>query len=167
MKDRRKVLMGLAGASAATVWNKPVVDSVILPAHAVTTLSGDVFTAADGPNERICAGVNGNVVSIIWIVGGYCIAPQGTAKFRWEGTAVLNGGGSVQVAEWGTNCRSVCPFPTPDETTKSCTATMVGNQLFITLDGNSEGDFGYLMNPVDQCPDLPTLPTCTSCENCL
>jgi hypothetical protein len=36
-KSKRKALLGVAGASALAVWHKPVMKSVLLPAHAQTT----------------------------------------------------------------------------------------------------------------------------------
>lgn len=38
MKNRRKLLLALSGASAATVWQKPVVNAIMLPVHASTSL---------------------------------------------------------------------------------------------------------------------------------
>ena len=43
MNKRRKLLLALSGASAATVWTKPVVNAVVLPAHAQTSLCGIHF----------------------------------------------------------------------------------------------------------------------------
>ena len=37
MNNKRKLLLLLPAASAATVWTKPVVNSVLLPVHATTT----------------------------------------------------------------------------------------------------------------------------------
>lgn len=38
MNKRRKLLLALSGASAATVWTKPVVNVVSIPAHAQTSM---------------------------------------------------------------------------------------------------------------------------------
>ncbi len=37
MNKRRKLLLALSGAPAATVWKKPVVETVLLPVHASTS----------------------------------------------------------------------------------------------------------------------------------
>ena len=37
-QGRRRLLTGVAGASALAVWHKPIVNSVILPAHAQTSV---------------------------------------------------------------------------------------------------------------------------------
>jgi len=36
-KQRRKLLMGAAAGSALTVWHKPIIESMIIPAHAQTS----------------------------------------------------------------------------------------------------------------------------------
>ena len=39
MNKRRKLLLALSGASVVTVWKKPAVDSIVLPAHGSTSCS--------------------------------------------------------------------------------------------------------------------------------
>lgn len=42
MNDRRKVLLGLGTASAVTAWHKPIVNAVLLPAHAQTSVCPNI-----------------------------------------------------------------------------------------------------------------------------
>lgn len=37
MNDRRKILLGLGATSAVAAWHKPIVNAVLLPAHAQTS----------------------------------------------------------------------------------------------------------------------------------
>ncbi len=49
MNSRRKLLLALSGASATAVWAKPVVQSVMLPAHAATSgCTGTIQLFAEG-----------------------------------------------------------------------------------------------------------------------
>lgn len=57
-RDRRRILLGSAvGASALAVWQKPVLNSVVLPAHAQTSNAGVFALSAPGdaifPNPSI------------------------------------------------------------------------------------------------------------------
>ena len=57
MNKRRKLLLALTGASAATVWTKPVVDAVVLPAHAEMTTEETPVECGDlnfGPYTLSC-----------------------------------------------------------------------------------------------------------------
>jgi len=37
MNERRKALLGISGIAACSVWHKPIINSVVLPAHAETS----------------------------------------------------------------------------------------------------------------------------------
>lgn len=39
MKERRKTLLTLTGISALAVWHKPIINQVVIPAHAQTSMS--------------------------------------------------------------------------------------------------------------------------------
>lgn len=57
-KNRRDILKGAGILSVLTVWHKPIVNSVVLPAHAQTS------TPPPPPPADLCSGiVIGNVVS--------------------------------------------------------------------------------------------------------
>ena len=105
-------------------------------------------------------------MKIIWVAGGGCIAPLGISKFRWEGTVPLNETGSISLASWGTGCRDICGWDTPDETSKSASAVLNGNMMEVSIEGGEEEPWLYLLQLVDECPSFPTLPECTSCDEC-
>ena len=174
--SRRKLLKTAVAGSGAVIagktlpedWAKPVVDSIVLPVHAETTAAGEYYAESGAYKiDVICAEIVGDTVKIIWVVGGGCLTPQGTPKFRWEGTVPLNGAGSVSLAAWGTGCRDVCcEGCTPNETSKSAQTVMNGDKLEVTIDGYRERDFEYSLPLVNACPSFPALPECTSCDEC-
>jgi len=47
MNSRRKVLLSLGAGSALSVWHRPVINSVVLPAHAQMTLCPDGITTGN------------------------------------------------------------------------------------------------------------------------
>lgn len=59
-KSRRKAIIGtITGVTAATVWAKPIVDTVILPAHAATTDDTDSGSEGDLITSYYSAGGGG------------------------------------------------------------------------------------------------------------
>lgn len=42
MNNRRKILLGLGATSAMAAWHKPIVNAVLVPAHAQTSLCPDI-----------------------------------------------------------------------------------------------------------------------------
>ncbi len=106
MVDRRKVVQGIG---AGTVWAAPVVQAVVLPAHAATTesessgtIGGTIISQGPGKNRpaRVC---------IVSEEGHYNVAPVAydfdpdvpigtpfTAKLYIKGALVDSGGGTVE-----------------------------------------------------------------------
>ncbi|RBP53494.1 hypothetical protein [Arenicella xantha] len=62
-RSRRKVLLGLGTGAAVVVWHKPVINSVVMPAHAQTSVvEPHVEPPLPTPAELCGAVVTGNVV---------------------------------------------------------------------------------------------------------
>jgi hypothetical protein len=93
-KDRRKALKALA-VGAPAVWAKPVVDSVVLPAHAQTSFPAGCYQVS------YVEGVIDGVLSIYW-EGGIGASQSTTFTYslsKCAGTGVDYVAGSVVVAE--------------------------------------------------------------------
>ena len=69
MNDRRKLLLGLGTTSALAAWHKPIVNSVILPTHAQTSVCPDIVvgnaqsSGLSGANSATSCGVTFDIFS--------------------------------------------------------------------------------------------------------
>ena len=84
-ESRRKLLKSIAAGSGAIVagkslpenWKKPVVDSVLLPAHAQTSPVSGNFSANSEPLQTtLCINVVGNTASITGTIGNSITIPN-------------------------------------------------------------------------------------------
>ena len=173
MSKRRDLLKALSVAGAAgavDTWKTPVVDGLSLPAHAKMTPDGTVFTLDVSTADALqtyCAVVSGNTVSITAYFGGHCMSPVRIAKFQWSGSAPMNGTGTLSVQSSGPNCRTICPFSTPDKPSRDVSVSMSGPNLVLEIEGGvSPATFSRTLFPSNQCSD-PALVQCTSCNECL
>ena len=66
MNNKRKLLLALSGASTTTFWSKPVVNTVLLPAHAEMTSEPEPpFAAPEPPFDLYDTGQGGGIVFYI------------------------------------------------------------------------------------------------------
>ena len=95
-ESRRKLLKTIAAGSGAVIagkslpenWSRPVVDSVMLPAHAQTSPGGLYYcTPAGFPFGIFSVVIQGDTAYVTGVQGGFNRPPSGTYKYAWQGTA--------------------------------------------------------------------------------
>lgn len=98
MKSRRKLLLTLSATTAATIWNKPVVKTIILPAHAQTSCAAltipDAISDCSDHDDPIRYYIDDDGLCPMIIEGQ---TPQGSSaeafiirSFLSSGTAVID-----------------------------------------------------------------------------
>jgi len=94
-ETRRKLLKGLA-VTIPAAWTRPIVESVVLPAHAVTT--GSTYFSAAASRERTNAGEIGPIwICAVLVDNSLDVTTQGTNNTgRRRGTIPLSGTGVLQ-----------------------------------------------------------------------
>ncbi len=113
-ESRRKLLKSIAAGSGAVVagkslpesWSKPVVDAVLLPAHAATTGVTAIYEydySRQNENSRGCIQISGNTAQVNLTHGGNF--DGGGRKYRFTGTIPADGStGTITLAERGAGC---------------------------------------------------------------
>ncbi len=172
--SRRKLLKSIAAGSGAVVagkslpesWAKPVVDSVMLPAHAETTEAGSegddtncvVYAVSHVEFESnygvglltVCATVCGESAEVT-----HAVDFEGEGYNQRSGTIPV-GGATGQMPE---TAHSPCD---PDDPPPSRSATLTGltaNSVVFTMKRgkNAPGDLVVTLKRVDSCPSFSPL----------
>lgn len=173
-EERRRKLLKLLTLSGgvATVtklpatWSKPVVDSVILPAHAQTT-SCIVYYGEDLPYGRFCVTVCGDSASISGVAGGVDIDDTDTPKFVWSGQATTNSNNdpgtlSVVPSQSGENCLS--RVGENFLSSRDVFVLVFGNHGLLRIREGDGGLWDIQLLPVEECPAIPPATDCEPAE---
>lgn len=166
-ESRRKLLKSIAAGSGAIVagkslpesWSRPVVDSVMLPAHAQT--SAQIYASTAAENWGWCVTIMGTVADVVGIDGGYSISPGGTPKFRFAGQIPTSGIGTnaIQLVAQGSNCIPPGdPLLSRNAYLQNITASTA--TLFVEEGPEGGGYFSVDLTLVDSCPSW-TIFNCT------
>jgi hypothetical protein len=180
-ESRRKLLKSIAAGSGALIagknlpdsWSRPVVDSVLLPAHAVT--SGRIYSdfldlgSIDSDSDSMLAGVTNAFVLKAQAQpynGAGCAVEMGGATFdvwlqyfqtfpsdilnEWAGTLDPDSPGKMTHTQ--TSCSGVTSLPDKDASITELT----DNKISIALDGYGN----FILNLSADCVEKILPPEC-------
>lgn len=173
-QNRRGFLKALGICSAALgatkalpgKWTTPVVDSVLLPAHAQTSHSECAVYAATGIDApgfaqdetlSVCAVVCPGD-STATVTHQTFFTSFGGSNARRTGQIPIDGGPGNMVATVGPNCQlNNQNGPRPATLTN-----LTDGSVTYTLDRPNSSDIVVTLLRTDSCPDFPALSACTS-----
>ncbi len=166
-ESRRRLIKAVAGSGGIIVgakvvpreWTKPVVDSVILPAHAQASPVERIYAEALSNGGGFCVTLRTDgTADVVMVEGGRgMLNPRGFEHFRWDGTIPGDGSiGTIRLTQSGTNCTGGMNFLVSRQAT-------VNNITDTSLDFNHEiGSGGFINHSLSRVQACPSF-TVTDC----
>ena len=156
LENRRKALKGvLAGSTAVamapTRWSKPVIESVVLPAHAATSAEAIYVRTVPQFNESYCVTLLGDgTADVRALVGGFSHCQTDTAKYLHTGNIPDDSSvGSISIVDAGEFC------PPPNLITRGAfIAAVTESSLTLFIERGEGGYFDNTLFRADSCPPM-------------